>query len=145
MKKLKPEDLEKIAQTERRNLKLKKGHTRITVHMGTCGIAAGAMKIKNVLDSGLKNKNTQKIVVTTSGCAGLCSQEPMATVEVEGMAPVTYVNLSEEKIGHILEEHALGGKAILDYTLAEDKDSIPRLEEVDFFSKQYPIVLKIGA
>ena len=37
------------------------------------------------------------IILTNSGCAGLCAKEPMMTVEVVGQAPVKYVLLDKEK------------------------------------------------
>jgi len=63
---------------------------RITVHMGTCGIAAGARKVMDALIDEMTKNNITDIIVTTSGCAGLCSREPMATVEVVNEAPVKY-------------------------------------------------------
>ena len=51
MPKLKIEDLEKISQQVRKTVNLREGagKAKITVHMGTCGIAAGARKIMNTL------------------------------------------------------------------------------------------------
>ena len=51
---------------------------RVTVHMGTCGIAAGAEKIKEVLLDEFRKRNMDDVTLTSSGCAGLCSREPMA-------------------------------------------------------------------
>ena len=56
--------------------------------------------------------------MTTSGCAGLCSREPMATVELVGEAPVKYVDLTEEKIKAIFTEHVMGGNPVQDFALA---------------------------
>ena len=55
--------------------------------------------------------------MTSSGCAGLCSQEPMVTVELAGRAPVKYVNLTETKIREIFEKHILGGAIVKEYAL----------------------------
>ena len=54
---------------------------KITVHMGTCGIAAGAREVMNALLEELGAVDRQDIRVVTSGCMGMCSSEPNVTVE----------------------------------------------------------------
>ncbi len=51
MAKLGPEDLDKIAQRMKRAMSLREGagRAKVTVHMGTCGIAAGARKIMSAV------------------------------------------------------------------------------------------------
>jgi NADP-reducing hydrogenase subunit HndB len=62
--------------------------------MGTCGIAAGAREIMDALLDEMKKKKATDVVVTTSGCAGLCNREPMATVELKDQPPVKYFDLT---------------------------------------------------
>jgi len=120
MSKIKPEDLEKIRERMTRTMSLRDGDARvkITVHMGTCGIAAGARKIMSALLVLVEEKDSTDIVLTTSGCAGLCSREPMMTVELKGEAPVKYVDLNEEKTRKIFSEHVLSGAVVEEYALA---------------------------
>jgi NADP-reducing hydrogenase subunit HndB len=120
MSKLKPEDLGKIRERMARTVNLRDGDARakITVHMGTCGIAAGARKIMSALLNLVGEKDADDIIVTTSGCAGLCSREPMMTVELKGQAPVKYVDLDDEKTGKIFSDHVLSGKVVEEYALA---------------------------
>lgn len=120
MPKLKPEDLEKISERMRKTTVLREGagRAKITVHMGTCGIAAGARKIMSALLALLEKTDAKDIILTTSGCAGLCSREPMATIELKGEAPVKYVDLTEEKIRKIFSEHVVKGKIVTEYAIA---------------------------
>jgi len=120
MKKLKIGDLEKIRSKVRRtaNLRQGKAKAKITVHMGTCGIAAGARTILTALMNEIDKKKIKDVIITTSGCAGLCSREPMATVEISGKPPVKYVDLTATKIKKILENHVLRGNVIIEYALA---------------------------
>ncbi len=120
MKKLKIGDLEKIRDKVRRtaNLRQGKAKAKITVHMGTCGIAAGAREILTNLMSEIDKKKIRDVIVTTSGCAGLCSREPMATVEISGKPPVKYVDLTTTKMKKILEDHVLKGNVVKEYALA---------------------------
>ena len=120
MKKLKIGDLEKIRDKVRRTAILRQGKARakITVHMGTCGIAAGAREILSGLLKAIEKKNLNDVIVTTSGCAGLCSREPMATVEITNKPPVKYVDLTNEKMKKILEQHIIKGNIVNEYALA---------------------------
>ncbi len=107
-------DLKKIKEDYKSTLTLREGGSRakITVHMGTCGIAAGARKVMEALLDEINKADVKDVIVTTSGCAGLCSKEPMATVEIINEAPVKYVQLNEEKIRKIFQEHVMNGKIV---------------------------------
>ena len=124
--KLKPQDLEKIREKMRASTVLREGagRVRITVHMGTCGIASGARGILKSFMDQIEKANSTDVVFTTSGCAGLCSREPMATVELVGEVPVKYVDLTEEKVQRVYSEHVLGGNIVADLALAVGSERI---------------------
>lgn len=119
MPRLTVDDLKKIKEDYKASLTLREGgyRAKITVHMGTCGIAAGARKVMEALLEEINKSNVKDVIVTTSGCAGLCSKEPMATVEIINEAPVKYVYLNEDKIRKIFKEHVMEGKAVEDLAL----------------------------
>jgi len=118
--KLRPEDLDRIAESMRKVMSLREGagRARVTVHMGTCGIAAGARKIMSALIRCMDESAVKDVIVTTSGCAGLCSREPMMTVELAGGAPVKYVDMTEDKVKRIFTEHVVNGRIVAEYALA---------------------------
>jgi len=120
MPKLKLEDLPSIREQTRKRISLREGAGRVkfTVHMGTCGIAAGARRVMEAVLREIEQRHLTDVLVTTSGCAGLCSREPMATVEILGEAPVKYVDLTEAKIKTIIAEHVLGGTVVWEHVLA---------------------------
>jgi NADP-reducing hydrogenase subunit HndB len=120
MPKLTLEDLKRIKEEARAATTLREGGQRakITVHMGTCGIASGARAVMSAFMDELSKRQISDVIITTSGCAGLCSREPMATIELLGEAPVKYVDLNEEKSREILVGHVLGGKIVEKYALA---------------------------
>ncbi|MGB2765128.1 MAG: (2Fe-2S) ferredoxin domain-containing protein [Candidatus Aminicenantaceae bacterium] len=126
MAKLSIDDLDKISQRVRRTTLLREGagKAKITVHMGTCGIAAGARKIMSTLLDEFEKQNIIDVILTSSGCAGLCSKEPMATVELKGQTPIKYVDLTPEKIRKILTEHVIGGKIVQEYALAKGSERV---------------------
>jgi len=120
MPKLTIEDLEKIQDQARQAMAVREGgayRAKVNVHMGTCGIAAGARMVMTTLMKEVKTRDLHDVLLTSSGCAGLCSQEPMITVELAGRAPVKYVNLSETKVLEIFEKHIQGGSIVEDYAL----------------------------
>jgi len=118
--KLKIGDLEKIREKAQRTAILRQGKAKakITVHMGTCGIAAGAREILSQVLKEIERKKIKDVIVTTSGCAGLCSREPMATVEITGKPPIKYVSLTREKVKQIIDEHIIKGNTVNEYALA---------------------------
>jgi NADP-reducing hydrogenase subunit HndB len=125
-KKLRIQDLAKIRDETKAMLTIRdsQGRARVTVHMGTCGIAAGAREIMEALLDEMRKNKVKDVIVTTSGCAGLCSREPMATVEVKGQPPVKYINLTPQKIRKILKEHVLGGQLLAEYALAVGSETL---------------------
>jgi NADP-reducing hydrogenase subunit HndB len=121
MAKLTIDDLARIRERTRRETTLRggAGRAKITVHMGTCGIAAGAREIMTSVIDEVDRHGLHDVLVTNSGCAGLCSQEPMITVEVvTEPAPVKYVRMTPAKVRAVVESHILNGKPVLEHVLA---------------------------
>ena len=136
----------------------------VNVHLGTCGSAAGARTIMAVLKAEIEKRGLSDVLLTSSGCAGLCSQEPMVTLEIAGQAPVKYASLTEPKIRAIVENHIIRGAVVQEYALGtgyektggqpaltvhrgleappEPLSSVPRLDDIPFFKKQVLIALR---
>lgn len=125
MAKISIEDLKKIKESQRSKMVLREGvyRAKITVHMGTCGIAAGARDIMSTFRDLVAQRGLTDVILTNSGCAGLCAKEPMATVELADQPPVKYVLLDRDKAIRIFEEHVVGGKAVEDYALARGSET----------------------
>src|SRR5208282_875126 len=100
MPRLTIEDLQKIKEKHKADFTLREGgyRAKVTVHMGTCGIAAGARNVMTSLMDEMTKANVTDVIVTTSGCAGLCAREPLATVVIINQPPVKYCDLNDEKI-----------------------------------------------
>jgi len=121
MPKLKVEDLKKIKEEVQRATSPREGGKRVkaTVHMGTCGIASGARKVLNALVTAVEEEGVQDVMVTTSGCIGICSKEPLVTVEVLGEEPITYYQMDENKIRQVFKRHIVGGEMQRQFALAK--------------------------
>ena len=121
MPKISIEDLAKIREKTHHITSVREGvgRVKLTVHMGTCGIAAGARDILTAVMNEVEKRNLNDVIVTNSGCAGLCSQEPMMTIEIKNeTAPVKYVYLTADKIKKIFDSHIIKGEIIKEYALA---------------------------
>ncbi len=108
------DDLKKIKEqaTQKRDIKTASGQAQVTVAMGTCGIAAGAREtMKAVLDT-IETDNLQGIVVTQTGCIGLCEWEPIVQVTLGDQPKVTYGKVTPERAQQILKEHVVGGQVV---------------------------------
>ncbi|MBP7707957.1 MAG: (2Fe-2S) ferredoxin domain-containing protein [Candidatus Aminicenantes bacterium] len=125
-KKLRIQDLAKIREKTKAMMTIREGQgrARVTVHMGTCGIAAGARDIMDALLGEIAKSKASDVVVTTSGCAGLCNKEPMATVELKDQPPVKYGDLTPAKMKKIFAEHVLGGKMVAEYVLGVGSETL---------------------
>lgn len=126
MAKLKIEDLDKIADEAQRKMTLREGagRVKVTVHMGTCGISAGARNVMTTFLNEIEAHKLKDVIITTTGCAGLCSHEPMITIEFIGQAPVKYVDLTEQKVKKIFADHVLKGKMVQEYAYAIGSERI---------------------
>lgn len=90
---------------------------RVTVHMGTCGIAAGARDVLKALLEALGDAAGEKVSIRQTGCAGLCDQEPMISVTNAAGSTHRYGRLDRQKVGEIVRSHLLGGKPVLEYLI----------------------------
>jgi NADP-reducing hydrogenase subunit HndB len=120
MPKLTIEELRLLREESKKRLFLREGDFRakVTVHMGTCGIAAGAREIMAMLLEELEAKGVTDVMLTSSGCAGLCSKEPMVTVEIREHPPVKYGNLTPGIMRNVFEVHVMGGEILREHAIA---------------------------
>ena len=97
--------------------------TRIVVGMATCGIAAGARPVLNAFVDGVNKEGLgSDVVVSQTGCIGICQYEPVVEVYKAGEEKVTYVKMTVEKAEKVLKEHIKGGKVVTEYTITAAKN-----------------------
>jgi NADP-reducing hydrogenase subunit HndB len=119
MAKLTFEDLKQIREKTANAMALRLGQPRatVTVHLGTCGIAAGARDVMNALITEIAASNSPDIRALAAGCMGQCASEPHVTVELEGSEPVTYRQMNPDKIQQVFKRHVIKGEVINDFVL----------------------------
>ncbi len=99
-------------------LRTSSGDTRIVVGMATCGIAAGARPVLNAFVEGVAEAGLgESVMVTQTGCIGICQYEPVVEVYTKDAEKVTYVKMTAEKAKEVIEKHIKGGTPIAEYTI----------------------------
>lgn len=108
------EDLKRIREEalEKRKAKATSGTAQVIVGMGTCGIAAGARDaMKSILDV-IEKDNISGVLVTQTGCIGLCEKEPIVQVVIGEQPKVTYGKVTPEVATRIMKDHIENGKLV---------------------------------
>ena len=99
-------------------LRTSSGETRIVVGMATCGIAAGARPVLNAFVEGVAEAGLgDSVMVTQTGCIGICQYEPVVEVYTKDAEKVTYVKMNAERAKEVIEKHIKGGKVVTEYTI----------------------------
>ena len=91
--------------------------TRIVVGMATCGIAAGARPVMNAFTEEIARRSLKGVTISQTGCIGMCQYEPIVEVFVPGQEKVTYVQMSEEKVAKVVNDHIVNGNIVTEYTV----------------------------
>lgn len=120
MKALSIKELTEIRDRMKNQVTVREGGNRfrVVVGMATCGIAAGARPVlasfvENVEKSGLSGE----VVVSQTGCIGICQYEPVVEVFEAGKEKVTYVKMTAEKAAEVVKKHLVGGQVVEEYTI----------------------------
>ena len=113
------EDLKRLREDalEKRKVKSASGQAQVIVAMGTCGIAAGARDaMKAILDT-IESESLTGIVVSQTGCIGLCEREPIVQVVIGDQPKVTYGKVTPEVARRIMNEHVVKGNIVQDHVV----------------------------
>ncbi len=116
-----PQDLIALKEKAKADLAIRSGakDIQITVHMGTCGIAAGARDVLASLVSELQSTRVDTVTVKQSGCAGLCDREPMLTLTDASGHQFRYGKLDSHGVHKIIQQHVVGGTPVLDLIVSK--------------------------
>ena len=90
---------------------------RVVVGMATCGIAAGARPVLQAFLEEVQKRGLDNVIVTQTGCIGLCRLEPIVEVYVPGQEKVTYVKMTPDKVGKVVANHIVNGAVVDEYTI----------------------------
>ena len=97
--------------------------------MDECGIAAGA---KAVLATFVEELAARRIrgIVTQTGCAGHCKDEPTVEITLPGRRPCFYGHVTAERVAELVERQIVRGET------AEADRSINCVRQSENFRKE---------
>ena len=108
----------KAKMQDKVNLRTSSAQTRIVVGMATCGIAAGARPVLGAFVEGITEAGLgDEVIVTQTGCIGICQYEPVVEIYSKDNEKVTYVKMTAERAKEVIEKHIKGGKVVTEYTI----------------------------
>ena len=90
----------------------KEGKFRVIIGLGTCGIAAGGRKIMEAAMEEIAKRGLKDVSVETTGCIGMCQNEPLMDIVRPGEPRVTYGNLKPEDVPRIIADHLVNGNIV---------------------------------
>lgn len=111
------EELQQLRERVQSELKARtSASTVITVGMGTCGISAGAREVMYAILAELERLKIDAHV-TTTGCIGMCSREPLVDIQQGNQPRVTYGNVTPAMVPRLIEEHLVKGNVITEWVV----------------------------
>ncbi len=127
-----PEELRLMREKLRADLEIRENSNtpdelpQIRVSMDECGIAAGA---KAVLATFVEELAARRIrgIVTQTGCAGHCKDEPTVEITLPGRRPVLYGHVTAERVAELVERQIVRGETAEGLIEAEHAAGNPRI------------------
>ena len=111
------DDLRALRESVQRDMRVRaKTSTTITVGMGTCGISAGAREVMHAILAELEARGVDAHV-TTTGCIGMCSKEPLLDIQQGDEPRVTYGNVTPEMVPRLIGEHLVQGNVVAEWVV----------------------------
>lgn len=105
-------------KVQMRGVEDEKSIIRVVVGMATCGIAAGARPVLNEFIKEVQDKKLSNVLVTQTGCIGVCRLEPIVEVITPDGEKTTYVKMTPDKVAKIVHEHIINNHVVSEYTIA---------------------------
>ena len=113
-------ELQAIRDRARGKVTLREGQDdaiRVLVGMATCGIAAGARPVLTTIVDEVAKRGLQNVMVTQTGCIGICQFEPVVEVVEPGKDKITYVKMTPEKAVRMVNDHLVNGNVVTEFTI----------------------------
>lgn len=113
-------ELQALRDKARRNMTVRGDNQqaiRIVVGMATCGIAAGARPVLQAFTQEIAKRHLDNVIVTQTGCIGMCQFEPIVEITMPGKEKVTYGKVTPEKVANIVANHVVNGNPVVELTI----------------------------
>jgi NADP-reducing hydrogenase subunit HndB len=99
---------------KKKQVKATRGKVEVIVTMGTCGIAAGARDtLKSILNY-IEKQKLNDVIVTQTGCIGLCKYEPIIQVVFNNQIRILYGKVDAQVAQKIMKQHIQNGTPVIE-------------------------------
>jgi NADH-quinone oxidoreductase subunit F len=114
----------------------------ISIGMATCGLASGAMEVKEAFEEALKERGIEARIIPV-GCLGHCYAEPLVIVENPGFPPILYHEMTPGKAKMLVKAFLEEGDPLFEYILGamEENDLIPAVKEFPRFRSEERVLM----
>ena len=103
---------------------------RILIGQGSCGIAAGANKVYDAMETALRENNINATLIHT-GCIGACYLEPIVEIVGDGGEKHTYVKVDADAVSEIVQKHLINGTPVESFLMpADDLEILKRQTKI---------------
>jgi NADH-quinone oxidoreductase subunit F len=111
--------------------------TRVIVGLGSCGIAAGAVKTYEKIKA-LQKAEKLDFVLKKTSCIGMCYREPLVEI-IDETGSYLYGEIDEEKAIEVIDKHVVRQSPVKEYIVQTD---LFETDDRDFLKNQVKIVLR---
>jgi NADH-quinone oxidoreductase subunit F len=111
---------------------------KIIIGLGSCGIAAGGLKVKEEFLRLVQGNPGADVTMAETGCMGMCYKEVMVEIVDNDGNSTIYGEVNEDRARQIFESHVLAGKPVTEFVV---RSSTQATDHDSFFAKQERIVL----
>ena len=119
----------------------------IFIGSGSCGIIAGAGKVKKAVENYLREREITADIIET-GCMGICSNEPVMDIQLPGRTRLSFSKVDPEEVTPILDDvfhTALPPTEIAGqyaHSMQSHWQNVPLMQELPFLKIQQRNVLE---
>ncbi|MDY6833439.1 MAG: NADH-quinone oxidoreductase subunit NuoF [Chloroflexota bacterium] len=117
---------------------------KVLVGTATCGRAAGALSILDVLKTEIERQQIQATIVQV-GCIGMCSLEPLVVISKPDMPSICYHNVDVEMASRLVSNYLNGDEPCFDLalgTLEWDEEKGAHIPELSRFEYESRLILR---
>lgn len=95
----------------------RKGKIRAVLNYSVCSVSVGANEVLRALQEVVAEGEFHNVIIETTGCAGLCSKEPILDIYMPDGERYTYEFVTAKKARRIIVEHTMYNEHVDEWLL----------------------------
>ncbi|MBE2279955.1 MAG: NADH-quinone oxidoreductase subunit NuoF [Ignavibacteriaceae bacterium] len=139
-----PVEKEEWMKTKKENLFEEHALPVIFIGMGTCGLASGALKVKDAIETELSKFNLEALIYPV-GCIGYCAKEVIVDVKFPGEERISYCEITPNMVPRFIQTTFIQREIFVEKLLGSHLKNSERCESLHdntFFKYQLKLVLE---